>query len=500
MRSLRARLVVAFVAIISLTLLLVGIGLIFVLRQYQEQRELLRLGTLASPVSFQVRAFEQQGATAAEIVDLLGRQADDLDVRIVLANAQGAIFHDTESALVGQRISLQGAQRIGTLRRGRLAGLQGQEDGPLLFVVTGPSPAGSPLAESFLGRPSAYVVALVSEPMTVRAVLREMAPRLFLPALVSLLASIGVATVLAASIARPLGRMTRAAEEIARGRYEQELSSRGPEEIGRLAAALDTMAHAVARSQRTLRDFVANVSHDLRTPLTSIQGFSQAMVDGAIRDGDAYARAGRIINEEAERMRRLVEDLLELSKIESGEVALDLAPIDLAALVRGIGGHRRAAVERGISVTYHEQAAPIVCADGGRLERVFANLLDNAVKHGRPGADVTVTIAEELARDGRAVVTVHNVGSPIPPEDAPRIFERFYRVDKSRSGSAEGSGLGLAIAREIVQAHGGQIEVTSDGDGTSFTVSLPALDRSSERGIASAARGGGTPAADRVTA
>ena len=136
------------------------------------------------------------------------------------------------------------------------------------------------------------MLAVVHEPPTVLTVLREMAPRLLLAALVSLSASIVVAWLLAASIARPLARMTRAAEDMALGRDVHEIEARGDDEVGRLSVAFNTMLREVARSQRTLRDFVANVSHDLRTPLTSIQGFSQAMVDGALRSPEDFAEAG----------------------------------------------------------------------------------------------------------------------------------------------------------------------------------------------------------------
>src|SRR5215212_3496130 len=165
-RSLRTRLIAAFAVVITLTLLIVGVGFLFIMSQYQAQRELLRLGALAGPVTFQVRALEQQGASAAEIVDLLARQADDLDVRIVLARPDGTIFHDTEGSLVGQRIGLSAGQRFGQLRRASLMQVENRPDGQLLFVATTVSPPGSALAERFLGRQSAYVVALASQPWT----------------------------------------------------------------------------------------------------------------------------------------------------------------------------------------------------------------------------------------------------------------------------------------------------------------------------------------------
>ncbi|MCC6175547.1 MAG: HAMP domain-containing histidine kinase [Chloroflexi bacterium] len=489
-QSLRTRLILAFAAIIFLTLLVVGIGFIFILRQYQEQREILRLSGLAGPVAFQARSLEQQDANVAEITDFLQRLADDLDVRIVLSSRQGAIFFDSDNALEGQRLDLQGAQRIGPLRRARLVSTGAGDDRRIFFIAA----AALERSPGRLG--GGYVLALVSEPMTLKAVLQELAPRLALAALVSLLASIVVAWVLAASIASPLARMTRAAEEIAQGRYDQSIPSHGSDEIGRLAAAFNSMAFAVARSQRTLRDFVANVSHDLRTPLTSVQGFSQAMVDGALRTPQEYAEAGQVINDEAARMRRLVEDLLQLSKIESGQIRLERASVDLAMFARQAAERiERQASERGLTVITTIDGAPTVSADCRWLERALDNLLDNAVKH--TPADGTISLAVgTLGRwplDGRGVapstwayLSVHNTGSFIPPEDRPRVFERFYQLDKARSGSNGSSGLGLAIAQEIVQAHNGRIEVySSAADGTDFVVTLPLLDRSGDREVGS---------------
>jgi signal transduction histidine kinase len=260
------------------------------------------------------------------------------------------------------------------------------------------------------------------------------------------------------------------------------------------------MMREVARSQRTLRDFVANVSHDLRTPLTSIQGFSQAMVDGALRTPDDFADAGRVINEEAERMRRLVEDLLALSKIESGQVKLDFEPAELEILAHQAAERvERRAEEGGVNLALTIDETPMVRADSRWVERAVDNLIDNALKHTPAGGTITLATgimtvppgAQVLSPVGRRTggfgyIAVHNTGSFIPPSDQSRVFERFYQLDKARSASGSGSGLGLAIAQEIIQAHGGWIHVQSSrAGGTEFSVLLPLLDRSSGRGVAS---------------
>jgi len=280
-----------------------------------------------------------------------------------------------------------------------------------------------------------------------------------------------VAFFISRSIALPLGQLTHASEGMAQGNYNQEIAVEGSDEVVRLAASFNKMAREVKRSQQMQRDFVANVSHELKTPLTSIQGFSQAMLDGATKGEEAYRRAAHIINEEAQRMIRLVSELLDLSQIESGQVAMAREPVDLAELLRRcVARFESRAKEAGLGLELDLPSPLTVLGDADRLERVFANLLDNAIKNTPEGGTISI-----LARQGgpQAIeVTVADTGVGIPPEDLPRIFERFYRVDKSRA--AGGTGLGLSIAKEIVEAHGGQIRVSSElGKGTQFVVALP---------------------------
>jgi two-component system OmpR family sensor kinase len=496
-RSLRTRLILAFASLIFLTLVLVGTGFLFVLRQYQEQREILRLGALMGPILSQARQLGEQGRSLDDANDFLDREADELDVRLVLARPPGVIFYDSGDALDNHRVDLSSAEQIGIgpLQRARLAQAPGIDDPQLRFIYLQPG------ADRPLVRANAPILAIVHEPTTILSVLREMAPRLALAAFGSLLASIVVAWLLAASIARPLARMTHAAEDMAHGRFDHEIEARGSDEVARLSAAFNTMVREVARSQRTLRDFVANVSHDLRTPLTSIQGFSQAMVEGALHTPEDYAEAGRVINEEAERMRRLVEDLLDLSKIESGQVRLSLESCDLSTLAGPLAERvERRAADKGVAFVGRIDAVPSVHADARWVERAIDNLVDNALKHTPTGGTITVAAgtvnvpagtrhgSTAQRRGGEfGYIAIHNTGSFIPPADQSRVFERFYQLDKARSTSGAGSGLGLAIAQEIIQAHGGWIDVQSSRvGGTEFAVLLPVVDRSPGRGVGSA--------------
>ena len=232
--------------------------------------------------------------------------------------------------------------------------------------------------------------------------------------------------------------------------------------MAHLATSFNRMSREVERSQQSLRDFLADASHELRTPLTSIQGFSQALLDGALAGDEAgSSEAGRIINEESQRMRLLVEDLLYLSRVESRQVSGTQAPVDVGALLREVlapaAAHGRAA-----QPGHPAHATRPACRCWGTPTSSTAS---SATSWRTPAS--TPPRGRHPGRRGRAggealVVTVHNTGSAIPPEDLPHVFERFYRVDKSRARDVEGSGLGLAIAQEVAQRHRGRIEVQSD--------------------------------------
>jgi two-component system sensor histidine kinase ResE len=227
------------------------------------------------------------------------------------------------------------------------------------------------------------------------------------------------------------------------------------------------MAQQVSRSNRTLRDFLADVSHELRTPLTTIQGFAQAILDGTARSVGEVDESVRIIAQDAARMHRMVEDLLYLSSIESGQLNMEMEIANLAELAQGAVRRARQRDEcRAWAVDFG--SIPLcVNVDPHRVEQVLDNLLSNAINHSPLDGEITVSA---YATRYEAHVRVHNTGSVVRPEDRDRIFERFFRAN----GDSDGSGLGLAIASQIARSHGGRIDVESTpADGTAFTLVLP---------------------------
>jgi two-component system, OmpR family, phosphate regulon sensor histidine kinase PhoR len=227
------------------------------------------------------------------------------------------------------------------------------------------------------------------------------------------------------------------------------------------------------RLERIRRDFVANASHELRTPLTSIRGFVEALEDGAVSEPDNAARFLGKIHTHADRMAALVEDLLELSRLESGErppLWEEVPPTEIAEDVAASFGGQ--AGRKGITLSKSDSGAPPVTTDADRLRRIVENLVDNAIKYTPAGGHVEIRTAP--GPQGGAVVEVRDDGPGIPAEHLPRIFERFYRVDKARSRELGGTGLGLAIVKHLAEGMGATVAVASDvGKGTRFTVSVP---------------------------
>ncbi|MBI4598549.1 MAG: phosphate regulon sensor histidine kinase PhoR [Candidatus Omnitrophica bacterium] len=242
------------------------------------------------------------------------------------------------------------------------------------------------------------------------------------------------------------------------------------------AAALVVVAQDVTEIRRlegVRREFVANVSHELKTPLTSIKSLTETLLTGALEDAQNNRRFVTMIDQDATRLTRLIDDLLALSQIESKATPLNLQPVNLRVLIESLlPMFAQPMQERHITMEVLIPAdAPQVQADSDRLRQVFVNLIDNAVKFNTPSGRVSIRaqISEEQIR-----ILVEDTGAGIPEQDLPRIFERFYRVDKARSRELGGTGLGLAIVKHLVELHHGTVDVRSQpGQGSTFTVTLP---------------------------
>ncbi|MCA9955178.1 MAG: HAMP domain-containing protein, partial [Anaerolineales bacterium] len=407
------------------------------------------------------------------LLQTLEDTAETNNVRAFIATASDAeIIFDTDpsESLVGVQIEGLELPRdyLPTTDPNTLAARFRDPDGNRWLVYT--------RAISSTGFDSVVVVYAVPEPGPL-ALLRELGfGRAFVRAgLAGLLVSVLLAWVIARSVARPLQRMAGAAEAIAQGEYEQQLPLEGPEEVVRVAESFNSMSAQVAATRQAQRDFVANVSHDLKTPVTSIQGWSQALLDGTAVSPEAQTQAANIIYGEAERMGRMVAQLLDLAKIESGQHQLNRSPVDLAEIGMVVRQNLlpRAQAHQ-IHLTIETEPAPPVWGDYDRLMQVVSNLVENGLNHTAAGGRVHMSVRPYGAK--AVELTVQDNGKGMPPEQLERIFERFYQVEKSRvrTDGQRGSGLGLSIVQELVLLHNGRIQAQSEeGKGSRFTVRLP---------------------------
>lgn len=355
-----------------------------------------------------------------------------VDNRIQVIDAQGSVAADSLSApgsiplsgntVHGWPVIVDNAAMGQLLVEGGLMGMQGMDDGRLLSVVT-------------------------------RAVWVAGA----LAGLVALL----LAGVMVGQITRPLAALTRASGRIAAGDLDVRVPVQSQDELGELASTFNCMADSLQTQESLRRNLVADIAHELRTPLAGIQGTVEAMQDGVFPPTSENLAT---IHEEVMLLNRLVEDLRLLAIAEAGQLRLEAAPVDLGELCRReVTGFQALARSQGVTLQADTIShLPPVCGDEQRLGQVLKNLIDNALRHTPQGGTIVVCTR---ADPSGATLTVADSGAGIPVEEAARIFDRFYRADRSRDRATGRTGLGLAIARQLVEAHGGRIWVQSPPPG-----------------------------------
>jgi signal transduction histidine kinase len=271
-------------------------------------------------------------------------------------------------------------------------------------------------------------------------------------------------------ILAPVKALINATRQFGKGDFSRRVDYKDKGELGELAQSFNSMADDLERTERLRRNMVADVAHELRTPLSNLKGYLEAISDGVVKPDENTIRS---LNEEASSLSRLVNDLQELSLADADEIKLVKQPENVANLIKeGVTAIQTKAAARGLTISPDLPATlPIANIDSHRIKQVLLNLLENAVAHTDPGGRITVTAKQQ---GNQIHISVADTGEGIPAKELPLIFERFYRVDKSRTRATGGSGLGLTIAKRLVEAHGGTIEVKSEpGQGSTFTFTIP---------------------------
>lgn len=295
--------------------------------------------------------------------------------------------------------------------------------------------------------------------------------QVFIPLLISVAIAAMLVFVLSRYIVRPIKDISYAAGELSRGNLDWRVKPKTHDEIGELAEAFNKMAEELKLQDGLRNTFIANVSHELRSPLASVQGFVQGMLDRAIEenDRDKYLE---IVLGETKRMNTLISDLLNLAKIESGKFPIEYSEFDINELIRRcILTFEKRIEEKQLEVNIRLTDDKLfVWADEDRISQVITNLVDNAVKFTPSGGELKVWTH---AADNKVYVSIADTGEGIPVEDQPYVFERFFKVDKSHSQRTPGTGIGLSIVKRIISQHGEKITLQSvPGKGTTFTFSL----------------------------
>jgi signal transduction histidine kinase len=447
-RSLRAQLWLSYAFLILTALAVVGVVLIlFLLRNPLLYRKIyLRLAAADAALSSQTHP-----------ADTLQEVATALDVRAILFTSQGRMIHDTG----GSQPALPLPANPLNLRP---SGLERDFSGKVWFYSVRKLSDGTWLLIAAQRPKAAPLLAVLTD---------ELSAPFLEGGVIALLLSLVLAFVIARWIANPLEQIIKVAGTVPAESIPAVIE-RGPHEVRSLTRAFNAMVSRVRASRVAQRDFVANVSHELKTPLTSIQGFAQALMDGTAETPESRRQAARIIYNEAGRMHRMALDLLELAKLDAGTAEMQISPVNMLALLRGLcDKFQPMASNAGIALhlSLPEELPPLL-GDGDRLAQVFSNLVDNALKFTPRDGSVTLRAIED---HGEIQVAVNDTGKGIPAAALAHIFDRFYQADRARAGGEDhGSGLGLAIAHEIVAAHGGRISVRSaEGHGTGFVVHLP---------------------------
>jgi signal transduction histidine kinase len=461
--SLRTRLFATYGLIVILCLTLVALATTVLIQGQRDKLAMQRLDDMARPIYVQVLSLFRGRVSSAKLLDNLKEQAQNNNVNIILGDAEGNIIRQVAPGRNPRPIELapnmlphdltqpeQGTFLSSTGQNYIFAAYplpSAQEDARIETIVLAIPRTGTWVILAGLLRPS------------------------LLAGLIALFISLLVAILFARSIYIPINRITATAGKIAHGQYDEQIAETGPLEVKRLARSINQMTRQIKHSQQQLRHFVADVSHQLKTPLTSIRGFSQALLDGTASDEETKHKAATIINEESNRMKRQVDELLELARLQAGQLNLVKEVVNVAELLEHCGEILSVqAKEREIEIKIDAEPEITVNGDADRLEQVFNNILDNAIKNSSPQSDVKV-IGCNL-RDGSVEVRIIDSGPGIPPEQLAYVFERFYQVGGVRSGA----GLGLAIAKEIITAHGGTVEAHSEpGAGAEFIIRLPSI-------------------------
>jgi signal transduction histidine kinase len=490
-RTFQGRLTLAFVAVVAVTLGLVGLLVVNRLGAYFDQQQADDLQSRARSVGQYVVLVAEGRSTIRAGRPVVGADGvvDEIVVLELSKPSQQRLIADSlAQADVRLRLGLSIGSSFRPASNGDFSAAEHAQPQPGQTREQVTSRA-EYVVQASASLPYAVEVTLLN-PYTYRAAaIQNVTGLLAIIGLIALAVAVVVAAMLTRRITTPLRRLTEASRDLAEGdfarRVPTEVIDDGPIELSELGLQFNAMAERLQESIEIIRsdrdrgrEFLADVSHELRTPIAALRTFNELLVEGAADDPTARAEFLETSRAQLERLDWLAQNLLELSKLDSGLVLLDLRPDDLVSAVeQAVAQSATTARRRGVELTMDRPDAPIqIRHDPVRIGQVVTNLVGNAIKFTPRGGHVQVRVGGEP--DGGATITVADTGIGIDPAELPRIFDRFFRGSRASEARGSGSGLGLAIVRSIVEMHGGSVTVESRlGAGATFRVTLPANPR-----------------------
>ena len=382
---------------------------------------------------------------------------------------------DQASLLIGAQVTLadeDGRIVAASVREWVGQGMGDKSEFGLVLPVLGS--AGKQVGTVYVGRS-------LAQQRADQAFLASTTRALIIAGLLVALLSAALGVVLSRSISRPLLKVSQAADQVARGDYSVRVSVKGRDEISILANAFNRMAEGMAEIEKLRRDLLANISHDLRTPLTVLTGYLEGLRSGQIADRRSAELSFEAMQTEVRHLQRMASKLRQISALDGGGRTLSRLPLLPSVLIQYAANRFTAIVhEKGLEfVVDVPENLPLIAVDQEGLAQALQNLLENAFRHTPAGGVITVSAGVmALPKDSPAYVwiAVQDTGEGIPPEHLPYVFERFYRVDPARNREDGRTGLGLSIVKAIIEAHGGQVRAESEGvpgQGSKFTIMLP---------------------------
>ena len=447
--------------LVLLTMVLLGVSFFALSYNYtlsQRQEEMQTRATLVARMSEDFLRSEVSGDVQKDLQDLAGVASLMSDVHFLICNEQGQVLLTSDKRLVGQAVTLPGDMMARIVEKGVYEGGNtiGVYEHKQVVVGVPVIQAGGTL----LG----FVLA-VTETTELMEMWRSFIGLFLLTSAIIMLVSFIATSFVSMRHAQPIEEMVRATRAYAGGDFDVRISTDDlGEEMGELASSFNSMADTLAQTERQRRDFIANVSHELKTPMTTIAGYTDGILDGTIPPQKSRQYL-QIISDESRRLSRLVRRMLDISQIQSLEMRL--TEFDLCESMRlALLSMEQRILQRELDVEADiPDDSVLVLGDNDLITQVIYNLLENATKFAAP--DTTLYLGLAVCGD-RAEVTVRNTGLTIPPEEIPLLFERFHKSDKSRSVDKDGYGLGLYIVKTIVEQHKETISVTSEGGVTAF--------------------------------